>query len=86
MLIILLTVWQIAACFYVLFVCVMVLNAMSQMTRHAMRFAHLLLAAGAVAGVHSALVHPDLSSSLLSSGLALFLVCNERQKNANRPA
>lgn len=81
-----LTLLQVAACAYVLFICIMVLNAMSLFTRHAMRVAYILLAAGALAGIHSAVAAPRFSDGLLAAGVALFLACNGRREDANRTA
>lgn len=71
-----LTVMQIAACAYVMFVCVMVLNAMNHSTRNAVRYSYLALATGALAGIVNG---PTISGVLFAWGVALYLACNERR-------
>lgn len=81
-----LTLAQAAACAYVLYVCVMVIHAMTGGTRHLIRLAYLLLAAGALVGVISAIPSPSIANALMAGGLALFLAGNERRQNAAEPS
>jgi len=77
---------QATACAYVLFIAVLVLNAMGPYTRHTMRISYVLLAAGALAGVYSAITAPNFGNGLMALGVALFIACNERRSNAHRAA
>lgn len=71
---------QVAACLYVLYICVMVLHAMSGTTRILVRLSFLLLSAGALSGAVTALANPSFTNTLMAIGLALFLAANERRE------
>lgn len=72
-----LTITQLLACAYVLGRGAFTLNHMSRATAHAIRYAHVLLTAGAAYGILTA-HQPSLSSALLASGAALFLYGDRR--------
>lgn len=79
---ILLTSIQVAACGYVLYVCCMVLNAMTKNTRHTVRWSYLALSFGSLAGIVG---EPSLSGCVYAIDVALFLACNERRHHASQP-
>lgn len=74
-----LTLAQAAASLYVLFICVMVLHAMTRSTRHLIRLTYVLLGAGSLCGAVTALSAPTFANALLVLGVALYLACNERR-------
>jgi hypothetical protein len=81
MLTILLTATQIAACAYVLYICIMVLNSMSKATRHMVRWSYLALSGGAFAGIIS---EPSWPACMLAIGVAVYLTCEERKGDASQ--
>lgn len=74
-----LTLAQAAASLYVLFICLMVLRAMSGSTRHLVRLAYLALSTGALCGAVTSISAPTITSAVMATGMALFLVCTERR-------
>jgi len=78
----LLTTIQVAACGYVLYICIMVLNAMSKDTRLTVRGSYLALSFGSMAGIVG---EPSLPNAVYAIGVALFLACNERRHHAPQP-
>lgn len=74
-----LTLAQMAACGYVLFICLMVLRVMTHSTRHLVRLSYLFLSAGALAGIITGLETPSFPNAIMAIGVALFLAVNERR-------
>lgn len=66
---------QIAACAYVLWVCVTVLNKMDPTTSHLWRCVYLLISAAAVIGIINGVT---ATAFVLAVGIAIFLAVNRK--------
>lgn len=67
------TLFQLVACAYILTRGAFVLNRMSRHTAEAMRYAYLVMTTGAAYGIVTAFNHPNLSATLIACGVALFM-------------
>lgn len=76
---------QALAGLYVFHASVMALNRMDSRTSHAMRLAHVALAAGSAAMVVSCFVARDIFECLSAVGIALYVAGNRRERMGDNP-
>lgn len=72
---------QMLACLYIAFRGLVSLNDMGPRTRTTMRLAYALITASAAYGVVNCLPQPDLFTTTLAAGVALFLYGDMRRSN-----
>lgn len=76
---IILSLAQAFAALYIVMRSVIALNCMSRATRWEIRCAYILLSAGGIACIRSALTHPEIMPCLLVCGIALHMKLSKRK-------